>query len=238
MIDRIGDSLVMAMLIDGLVVLRAEFDTVNPHRDHGADGWIGDLAHQHRVSDHNPDPAGVVHAIDVDVDGVPMGRIVAYIVGRCRTGAEDRLQYVIYRRVIWSRTWGWGARAYTGLDPHTGHAHFSSRYTAAATSGEPWGIAATFGPGGHPAVPAPTPRPAGPHPAGTRELALKTPVLAGADVAYVQRWIGQRQCGPSDGSYGPNTAGGVRWYQRMRGLAVDGRVGPQTWRNMGVRWTG
>ena len=68
--------------------------------------------------------------------------------------------------------------------------------------------------------------------------AARLMALAGADVAYVQRWIGSRQCGPSDGTYGPNTAAGVRWYQRIRNLAVDGRVGPQTWRNMGVRWAG
>jgi len=229
----------MAMLIDGLVVLRSEFDAVNPHRDRSSDGWIGDAAHQLRVSDHNPDSNGIVHAIDVDVDGVPMARIVSYIVGRCRTGAEDRLQYVIYRRTIWSRTWGWGARYYTGLDPHTGHAHFSARYADVAGRGEPWGVARTFGPGGTAPAPLPAPRrAAGPHPAGSRELHLATPALSGADVGYAQRWIGPRQCGPSDGVYGPNTAAGVRWYQRMRGLAVDGRVGPQTWRAMGVRWAG
>lgn len=228
----------MATLINGLVILRAEFNLVNPHRDHTADGWIGDAVHARRTSDHNPDAHGVVHAIDVDVNGVPMGKIVSYIAGRCRAGAENRLQYIIFRRVIWSRSWGWTARAYTGLDPHTGHAHFSSRYDQDAGRGEPWGLAAHFGAGAPAAVPPPAPRPAGPHPAGSRELHLTTPALSGADVGYVQRWIGSRQCGPPDGSYGPNTSAGVRWYQRMRGLSVDGRVGPQTWRNMGVRWTG
>lgn len=228
----------MAMLIDGLVVLRSEFDAVNPHRDRSADGWIGDDAHRLRKSDHNPDAHGIVHAIDVDVNGVPMPHIVAFLVGRCRSGAEDRLQYVIFRRVIWSRSWGWGARRYTGLDPHTGHAHFSARYADVAGDGTPWGVAATFRPGAPSAVPPAAPRPPAAHPAGSRELHRAAPVMAGTDVGYVQRWIGPRQCGPSDGRYGPNTEAGVRWYQRMRGLAVDGRVGPRTWRAMGVRWTG
>ncbi len=229
----------MAMLINGLAVLRGEFDVVNPHRDRTSDGWIGDDAHALRISDHNPDSHGVVHAIDVDVNGVPMAKIVAFLAGRCRSGAEDRLQYIIYRRVIWSRSWGWVARAYTGLDPHTGHAHFSSRYDQDAGRGESWGVATTFGP--DPAHPRPSPpgeRPPAAHPAGRRRLVLREPALSGADVAYVQRWIGPRQCGPSDGRYGPNTMAGVRWYQRMRGLSVDGIVGPLTWRNMGVRWSG
>lgn len=229
----------MALLIDGLAVLRSEFDQINPHRDRSSDGWIGDASHAARTSDHNPDAGGVVHAIDVDVDGVPMGRIVAFLVARCKTGAEDRLQYIIYRRTIWSRSWGWGARRYTGLDPHTNHAHFSSRYAGLAGGGQAWGIAAAFRPGAPAAVPPPAPRPPAAHPAGTRELSFHpSRIMSGADVAYVQRWIGPKQCGRADGRYGPNTAAGVRWYQRMRGLAVDGRVGPRTWRAMGVRWTG
>lgn len=229
----------MAMLIHGLTVLRSEFDTVNPHRDRSSDGWIGDDRHSLRVSDHNPDAHGIVHAIDVDVDGVPMARIVAHLVARCKAGQEHRLQYIIFRRTIWSRTWGWTPRAYTGINPHTRHAHFSARAADVAGDAGAWGVASAFGPGTAAAVPAAAParRPVA-YPAGSRELAAHTPPLSGADVRFVQRWIGARQCGPPDGSYGPNTAAGVRWYQRMRGLAVDGRVGPRTWRNMGVRWGG
>lgn len=230
----------MAKLINGLIVLRGEFDTVNPHRDRSSDGWIGDDSHARRVSDHNPDSLGVVHAIDVDKDGVPMAAIVALLVGRSKAGTETRLQYVIFRRTIWSRSWGWTARKYTGINPHTAHAHFSARYADVAGDATPWAVAATFGPHGSSSKPAP-PRPpasSGGHPPGSRRLAVASPQLAGADVAFVQRWIGKARCGPADGRYGPITGQGVRWYQRMRGLVVDGVVGPVTWRNMGVRWTG
>lgn len=223
----------MARLIDGLAALRAEFDAVNPKRGRTSDGWIGDDRHAAIVSDHNPDKLGIVRAIDVDVNGVPMGRIVAHLVARCKAGKETRLQYVIYRRTIWSRSWGWRARKYLGANPHTRHAHFSARAGDVAGSTAAWGVAGAFGPQASrgPAKPAA-------HPPGSRLLEVRSPALAGADVTYVQQWIGERRCGPADGRYGPKTRSGVRWYQGMRGLAVDGVVGPATWRHMGVKWTG
>lgn len=230
----------MARLIDGLAVLRGEFNIVNPHRDATSDGWIGDDRHAQTASDHNPDKAGIVHAIDVDKDGVPMAKIVAYLIGRCKAGKESRLQYVIYRRTIWSRSWGWGARKYLGVNPHLKHAHFSARYSDVASNSRSWGVATQFGPG-RPAAPPPAPpKPGKPvaHPPGSRELAARKPPLSGADVVYVQKWIGKVRCGAPDGVYNPTTVAGVRWYQRVRGLTPDGMVGPATWRNMGVKWTG
>lgn len=78
----------------------------------------------------------------------------------------------------------------------------------------------------------PTPPPAlpGTQP-GTRTLRLVTPNMSGADVKFVQTFIGSR-CGAPDGWFGPKTREGVMWYQRMRGIGVDGIVGPQTWSNM------
>jgi len=84
-------------------------------------------------------------------------------------------------------------------------------------------------------VPPVTPPPAagGPMP-GSRTLRLAVPRMSGADVGYVQRFIGPAQCGPADGVFGPHTRAGVVWYQTMRGIGVDGIVGPVTWANMGV----
>jgi len=84
-------------------------------------------------------------------------------------------------------------------------------------------------------APQPVPSPAGlpVYANGTRVLSLKNPMMSGTDVAFIQRFIGSAQCGVADGWFGPNTDRGVRWYQGMRGITVDGIVGPQTWHQMG-----
>lgn len=149
-------------LVPCLVDLRGEFNDLAPGRDRASDGSIGDAAHRASSSDHNiddgPDQGRTpnedadsdpeVHAIDVDADlrkpGWSMERAVQIIVGRHRSGADDRLQNVIYNRRIWSASWGWTERDYTGSNPHDKHAHFGSRYTTAAENNDrrPWGLLA------------------------------------------------------------------------------------------------
>jgi len=150
------------ILVPSLVSLRSEFNEVAPARDRASDGAIGDGEHSQNSSDHNPDETGKtpsedadsvneVHAIDVDNTGpwpagMSMEKAVQVVVLRHRTGLDDRLQNVIYNRRIWSRSWGWTAREYTGPNPHDHHAHFSSRYTTAQESDRrPWGLLAQFG---------------------------------------------------------------------------------------------
>lgn len=140
----------MVVLVPCLVQLRTELNELNPDRDRTSDGWLGDIPHQRRVSDHNDDEVGAVpihdadrkhevHALDVDADGLPIGDIVAGIVARCRAGKENRLRYVIWERQIWEASNGWRARAYTLADPHTGHAHFSASYdTIREADTRPW----------------------------------------------------------------------------------------------------
>lgn len=142
-------------LVACLVALRTEFNLVAPHRDKGADGWIGDLAHQQEVSDHNPDETGrvpvkdadilnEVHAIDIDKDLGP-GLDLDVFVERIRlahlAGRDNRLQYIIWRGRIASRSWGWTWRPYAGPSKHFDHAHFSARYTTAQESDASlWGV--------------------------------------------------------------------------------------------------
>jgi peptidoglycan hydrolase-like protein with peptidoglycan-binding domain len=88
--------------------------------------------------------------------------------------------------------------------------------------------------GSVPTVPVSHPTPTG-HRPGSRVLKLVSPHLTGEDVTFVQKWIGPQHAGAADGDFGPKTQAGVRWYQGMRGIHVDGEVGPQTWRQMGIR---
>ncbi len=74
------------------------------------------------------------------------------------------------------------------------------------------------------------------HP-GSRDLQLVTPHLTGDDVAYVQRWIGERRCGKADGNFGSHTKDGVFWYQKMRGITPSGVCDRETWRNMRIAVT-
>jgi hypothetical protein len=131
------------VLIPCLKTLFAEFDRIAPSRDKASDGSIGNAAHEQEVSDHNPDETGSVpihdvdktnevHAIDVDTDfresDLSMEKVVQFLLGRCRSGAEKRLRYIIYYRRIWSASSGWVQKAYTGPSAHTEHAHFSASY--------------------------------------------------------------------------------------------------------------
>jgi len=133
----------MARLVACLVELRAEFDRVAPSRSTGSDGWIGDAAHQKRKSDHNPDSRSLVHAIDVTTglneSDLSMEKCVQLLVARCRSGAEKRLTYIIFRRRIWSASAGWKQRTYTGDDPHENHAHFSASHEPGHENSQaPW----------------------------------------------------------------------------------------------------
>jgi|SRR6185295_14442961 len=133
------------VLIPCLEQLFAEFDRIAPSRDHASDGDIGDAAHRQEVSDHNPDETGdvpiqdadhinEVHAIDVDDDlresDLTMEKVVQFLLGRCRSGAEKRLRYIIYNRRIWSASSGWVQKTYTGTSAHTEHAHLSASYNS------------------------------------------------------------------------------------------------------------
>jgi peptidoglycan hydrolase-like protein with peptidoglycan-binding domain len=83
------------------------------------------------------------------------------------------------------------------------------------------------------AAPVPISSPAKRQP-GSRTLRRD---MTGEDVAFVQRFIGERRCGKPDGKFGSKTEAGVRWYQRMQGLTADGVVGKLTWGKMQVKVT-
>jgi len=112
--------------------LREQFDDTFPDRDRRSDGWIGDLRHSARPSDHNPDPTSgmVVRAIDVDADVHKSGKpdLMPDIANQIRLAAkagDKRIGYVIFAGRIASPRMGWRWRKYSGSNPHNAHCHIS-----------------------------------------------------------------------------------------------------------------
>lgn len=116
-----------------ITALQGDLDLQFPGRVK-PDWIIGDADHSSRTSDHNPDSKGVVHAIDIRLGGdLDAKAVLAATIG------DPRVWYVIHNGIIYSRTYGWAARRYTGTNPHRTHVHVSIRYTAAAEADTaPW----------------------------------------------------------------------------------------------------
>lgn len=121
-------------LIPALTTLRAQINAAYPNRDRSSDGWVGDTSHSRRASDHNPDQHGWVHAIDVDKDGIDPYQLVNIAI------ADERVNYVIFNKAIFSRAYGFRARLYTGANPHDKHVHISAMHGAKAMDGRNWAI--------------------------------------------------------------------------------------------------
>lgn len=128
----------MARLVAAGVVLRNQVNRRWPDRDKTSDGWIGDRAHAARVSDHNPDNHGWVHALDIDADLLGPGRraksrkvaqeLADQLIEYARSGepGSDRLKYVVFDNHIASGTyakqfWTWRK----GSWGHENHIHVS-----------------------------------------------------------------------------------------------------------------
>jgi hypothetical protein len=111
--------------------LREQFDDAFSDRDRTSDGWIGDLRHSARPSDHNPDAkTGVVRAIDVDrdVSGTAKPDLMPDIADQirlCAKAGDKRIAYVIFNGRIASSRMGWRWRKYSGSNPHNHHCHIS-----------------------------------------------------------------------------------------------------------------
>ena len=129
-------------LARSLEVLRDEIRAVHP----GTTVWtIGDAAHV--VSDHRPNAAGVVCAVDVLGD---RGLDLAAFAEHLRKANHRAVKYVIFNRRIWSKalnSQGW--RPYHGSNPHTTHVHVSvgvgpdGRSTGPYDDESPWGVRGT-----------------------------------------------------------------------------------------------
>lgn len=208
-------------LAPSLVKLRDEINRKWPKRDKASDGWVGDTSHQARVSDHNPDWAagGVVRAIDVDIDGIDRLALLRTVIG------DPRVWYVISNRIIYSRTYGWAARSYTGSNPHDKHVHISIMHTRAAENDASTWFAAK------------PPRDKGHRLVSLRNVRAQArkPSKALLGVARVQRALNERYRLQldDDGWWGDKTRAAYRKHEAsMRAQVVNGIPDAKTLRNL------
>jgi len=110
--------------------LRLQVDDSFGDRDRTSDGWIGDVRHQARPSDHNPDEQGIVRAIDIDRDlsGKAKPDLMPDLADQirlCARAGDKRISYVIFQSKISSSKKNWAWRPYSGINPHNHHCHIS-----------------------------------------------------------------------------------------------------------------
>jgi hypothetical protein len=89
-----------------------------------------------------------------------------------------------------------------------------------------------------PGVQYPTPQTGAPYTIPQQVLMVRNPFMRGPAVRAVQAALAAAGIHPgrTDGVYGPHTATAVASFQAMRGLVVDGIVGEQTARSLGLTW--
>lgn len=197
--------------------LLAQVNALAPGRDKSWDGTIGDTAHSKRKSDHNPNAAGVVCAIDIThdpkhgVDGEALANAL-------RTSGDPRVNYVIFNKRIAGAGKGWNWRKYTGA-PHDHHVHLSVHqdpklYDNAAA----WKLP---GVGGAPAKPVLLPE-AELKPAKPSETVNVNRPLTEAEVREIQdtlRALDFTTVGETDGVVGPMLKGALTQYCEVNGIA-------------------
>lgn len=128
--------MVTSVIDRGLLVLDAQIEERAPGRKTGSDGFKGDLAHQARISDHNPEsppppgnPDNQIDAGDWTHDpghGADMGSISENL----RLSRDRRIRYCIFNGRIFYGYDRAGLPAFTwteyhGTDDHSGHMHVS-----------------------------------------------------------------------------------------------------------------
>jgi hypothetical protein len=112
------------------VRLRKQINNAYPDRDKSSDGWVADARHLAAgTSDHIPDSAGWVRALDLDRDlsGKSKPDLMPYLANQLRTLAKSdkRISYIIFAGKIASRRSLWRFIKYRGVNPHNSHIHVS-----------------------------------------------------------------------------------------------------------------
>lgn len=221
--------------------LARQLDALWPER-HGADGTVGDLSHQARASDHNPNGYGVVTAIDVGIVGDQGRQLTTALVA----ARDPRVKYIIHDRTIW-RSYPkpgiqpWTPSPYTGSNPHATHVHVSvSSDPTLYDQPDAWLLPGIDIPEVlPPTVPEPeenivTQLPTlklrdgfkDGRPQHRQHVRMGQALLAIAGVIPANTFDAQHR---PDGLFGSGTEAAVKQFQTSEGLKADGIIGQNTW---------
>lgn len=200
-------------LANGLVTLLEQINQKWPQRSKDSDGTVGDLSHQARASDHNPNSRGVVCALDVTND--PRGGLLSEELAELiRKSRDPRVHYVISNKKIASfdrEDWTW--RPYGGSNPHNHHCHISLKQDARFYDDDHrWSMDAYIS----------LPAPLAPYVPPPKTIKVGS---QGMLVREAQRYLEVEE----DGFFGRNTKAAVQKFQRAHDLLDDGIIGPATW---------
>jgi hypothetical protein len=115
-----------------ILKLRDQINAMYPNRDKTSDGIIGDTAHSARKSDHNPNGAGVVTAIDIDkdLDSTNPLAMKEFII-RLQDSFDPRIKYIIFDGQITVKGDIHKWKPYHGANSHKHHCHISVSSNAA-----------------------------------------------------------------------------------------------------------
>jgi hypothetical protein len=132
----------MARIARSLDTLRSQVQTEFPTAPKSKFGWIGDISHSKRRSDHNPNPVGVVLALDIPHQP-KLGLDTYVLADYMRAHPDIRARYIISNGRIAGNAgfvaanpqyrcpgpWQWGR--YRGRNKHDQHMHISTAHTEA-----------------------------------------------------------------------------------------------------------
>lgn len=125
--------------------LLAQVNATYPGRSKASDGTIGDTLHASRTSDHNPNAAGVVTAMDITHDPVH-GLDSEKLANALLSSRDSRIKYIISNRKIAASykvgtTAPWVWRPYSGTNAHNKHCHVSvSSDSSKYDDTSPWNL--------------------------------------------------------------------------------------------------
>ncbi len=198
-------------LAESLKKLREQVNAMYPNRDKSSDGSVGDLSHSQRASDHNPNKAGVVTAIDIDRD-FNDGHDGRELVAMLQKARDRRIKYIIFERKITVKGDVTKWKAYNGANAHNHHIHISvSSDPALYDNRDAWILDAT----------APVQPVSQPVALSVRDLKIGD---KGDDVKALQTKLDIE----ADGDFGLKTKKAVLNLQVKNGLRADGIVGTNT----------